>query len=68
MSEITAAETHILRHLENAYAGKPARAVDVMRQVSFRYPATVVHAAYWSLIRDNRISRSADGLVNLVSN
>lgn len=68
MPEIIAAENQIIAHLESAYAGEPVRAVDVMRQVSFRYPATVVHAAYWSLIRDNRISRSADGLVNLVSN
>jgi len=67
MSEIAAAEAQIIEHMQNAYPGKSARAVDVLHQVSFRHPATVVRAAYWSLIRDNRLSRSADGSVQLVT-
>ena len=59
-SEITAAENRIVEILEVAYGGNPAPTTDVMRHVSFTYPATVVHAAFWSLVRESKLVRERD--------
>lgn len=59
-SEIAAAEERIVHLLREAYAGNPVKAVDVMRHVSFTHPATVVHAAFWSMIRDGKLVRERD--------
>jgi hypothetical protein len=41
--------------------GGDASAADVIRSVSATQPPAVVREAYWQLISENRLIRSADG-------
>jgi hypothetical protein len=41
--------------------GSDASAADVIRSVSLTQPPAAVREAYWQLISENRLIRSADG-------
>lgn len=63
-SEIAVAEQRLLHMLEVSHGNRPVKATDVLRQLSYRHPATVAHAAYWSLIRDGKLVRHNNGLIS----
>lgn len=44
-----------------ANAGGAVKAAQVIRKVSGVQPPAVVREAYWQLISENRLTRSADG-------
>lgn len=67
-SEITVAEQRLLHMLEASHGNLPTKATDVLQQLSYRHPATVAHAAYWSLIRDQKIVRHDNGCISVARN
>ena len=63
--EFKATEDAILDAVEER--GSDATAADVILTVSANQPPSVVREAYWQLISDNRLERTADGHLNLIS-
>lgn len=63
MPELSQAEQTLVSLLD-AYGGRAPYST-VLAQATYRHPLTVADAAFWSLVRDGKINRCQDGVVEL---
>lgn len=63
---LEAAELDILQEVTTAQSsGAGAPAARIIKSVSAKLPPVLVREAYWQLISENRMTRSAQGLLSV---